>query len=342
MNKLLTTLFASTMIMASTNSDAQTYIGRQQPNIQNRRLTPEALWAMGRIGGADVKTDGKSITYNVSYYSVEENKSHTVIYTINTDGTGEKNLTTDVASESAPRFLGDKITFISKGQLWMMNADGSGRKQLSHGSRSIEDYSFSPDGKYVLVVHTVKNPVQNFHPHADLPKSSGMVIDEQMFQHWDEYTEEIPHPFIYHFNGEELSTDPIDLLQGEPFESPMRPFGGIEQLCWSPDSKQVAYTCRKKSGREYAVSTDSDIFLYDIESGKTTNLCNPKDTRHRLTTTQSRSSIRLPTSLSLTGRTTTWDTTPIRSSHPTENTWLGSAWSATATRATSTVCACMR
>ena len=114
MNKLLTTLFASTMIMASTNSDAQTYIGRQQPNIQNRRLTPEALWAMGRIGGADVKADGKSITYNVSYYSVEENKSHTVIYTINTDGTGEKNLTTDVASESAPRFLGDKITFISK------------------------------------------------------------------------------------------------------------------------------------------------------------------------------------------------------------------------------------
>ncbi len=276
MNKLLTTLFASTMIMASTNSDAQTYIGRQQPNIQNRRLTPEALWAMGRIGGADVKADGKSITYNVSYYSVEENKSHTVIYTINTDGTGEKNLTTDVASESAPRFLGDKITFISKGQLWMMNADGSGRKQLSHGSRSIEDYSFSPDGKYVLVVHTVKNPVQNFHPHTDLPKSSGMVIDEQMFQHWDEYTEEIPHPFIYHFNGEELSTDPIDLLQGEPFESPMRPFGGIEQLCWSPDSKQVAYTCRKKSGREYAVSTDSDIFLYDIESGKTTNLCKPE------------------------------------------------------------------
>jgi dipeptidyl aminopeptidase/acylaminoacyl peptidase len=98
-----------------------------------------------------------------------------------------------------------------------------------------------------------------------------------MFQHWDEYTEHIPHPYIYHFNGSELSSDPIDLLDGEPFESPLKPFGGIEQLCWSPDSKQVAYTCRKKTGREYAVSTDSDIFLYDIESGTTTNLCKPAD-----------------------------------------------------------------
>ena len=273
-------LICAGISMMGVECDAQNYIGRQEPSVPNRLLTPEALWAMGRIGGCDSNSDGSLITYNVSYYSVVENKSHTVVYTIRPDGTGERNLTSSSKSEVGAKFLGDKITYLSSDsegvmQLWQMNIDGSGRKQLSHGVRSIEDYAFSPDGTRLLVIHTVKNPIQDFHPYSDLPKSSGMVINEQMFQHWDEFTEEIPHPFVYHFNGEELSTDPIDLLRDEPFESPLRPFGGIEQLSWSPDSKQILYTCRKKIGREYAVSTDSDIFLYDIESGKTTNLCKP-------------------------------------------------------------------
>ena len=273
-------LIASLSMTKTENASAQSYIGRQTPKIEGRRLSPETLWAMGRIGGCDASADGKQVVYNVSYYSVEENKSHTVVYTINSDGSGERNLTSSKVSESGAKYLGDKITYLSAdadgvSQLWMMNNDGSGRKQLSHGKRDIEDYSFSPDGKRVLVIHTIKNPIQNFHPYTDLPKSTGMVVDEQMFQHWDEFTEEIPHPYLYHFNGDELSTDPIDLLQDEPFECPLRPFGGIEQLGWSPDSKQILYTCRKKTGREYAVSTDSDIYLYDIESGKTTNLCKP-------------------------------------------------------------------
>ena len=273
-------LIASLSMTKTENASAQSYIGRQTPKIEGRRLSPETLWAMGRIGGCDASADGKQVVYNVSYYSVEENKSHTVVYTINSDGSGERNLTTSKVSESGAKYLGDKITYLSAdadgvSQLWMMNNDGSGRKQLSHGKRDIEDYSFSPDGKRVLVIHTIKNPIQNFHPYTDLPKSTGMVVDEQMFQHWDEFTEQIPHPYLYHFNGEELSTDPIDLLQDEPFECPLRPFGGIEQLGWSPDSKLILYTCRKKTGREYAVSTDSDIYLYDIESGKTTNLCKP-------------------------------------------------------------------
>ncbi len=273
-------LIASLSMTKTENASAQSYIGRQTPKIEGRRLSPETLWAMGRIGGCDASADGKQVVYNVSYYSVEENKSHTVVYTINSDGSGERNLTSSKVSESGAKYLGDKITYLSAdadgvSQLWMMNNDGSGRKQLSHGKRDIEDYSFSPDGKRVLVIHTIKNPIQNFHPYTDLPKSTGMVVDEQMFQHWDEFTEEIPHPYLYHFNGDELSTDPIDLLQDEPFECPLRPFGGIEQLGWSPDSKQILYTSRKKTGREYAVSTDSDIYLYDIESGKTTNLCKP-------------------------------------------------------------------
>ena len=236
---------------------------------------------MGRIGGSSVSPDAKQIAYNVSYYSVAENKSHTVIYTLNTDGTNEKLLTTQKGSELAPKYLKNgKITFLAADadgtmQLWMMNADGSARQQISKGKRDIEDYIFSPDEKLVLVIHSVPYTGSIAAKPADLPKTSGYVVNEAMYRHWDEWVEAIPQPFIYHFNGTELSTDPIPVLGNEPFESPMKPFGGIEQLCWSPNSKCIAYTCRKKTGREYAISTDSDIYLYNIETGKTTNLCKP-------------------------------------------------------------------
>ena len=196
LSSCLLVFLSSVLIMTKTeNANAQSYIGRQTPKIEGRRLSPEALWAMGRIGGCDASADGKQVVYNVSYYSVEENKSHTVVYTINSDGSGERNLTTSKGSESGAKYLDDKITYLAAdddgvSQLWMMNKDGSGRKQLSHGKRDIEDYSFSPDGKRVLVIHTIKNPIQNFHPYSDLPKSTGLVVDEQMFQHWDEFTEQ--------------------------------------------------------------------------------------------------------------------------------------------------------
>ena len=282
MNKSIITLLAAGVLsMAQKEAQAQTFIGRQTPKIENRTLTPELLWAMGRIGGSSVSPDAKQIAYNVSYYSVAENKSHTVIYTLNTDGTNEKLLTTQKDSELAPKYMKNgKITFLSADadgtmQLWMMNADGSARQQISKGKRDIEDYIFSPDEKLVLVIHSVPYTGSIAAKPADLPKTSGYVVNEAMYRHWDEWVEAIPQPFIYHFNGNELSTDPIPVLGNEPFESPMKPFGGIEQLCWSPNSKCIAYTCRKKTGREYAISTDSDIYLYNIESGKTTNLCKP-------------------------------------------------------------------
>ena len=282
MNKSVITFLAAGVIsMAQKEAQAQTFIGRQTPKIENRTLTPELLWAMGRIGGSSVSPDAKQIAYNVSYYSVAENKSHTVIYTLNTDGTNEKLLTTQKGSELAPKYLKNgKITFLAADadgtmQLWMMNADGSARQQISKGKRDIEDYIFSLDEKLVLVIHSVPYTGSIAAKPADLPKTSGYVVNEAMYRHWDEWVEAIPQPFIYHFNGTELSTDPIPVMGNEPFESPMKPFGGIEQLCWSPNSKCIAYTCRKKTGREYAISTDSDIYLYNIETGKTSNLCKP-------------------------------------------------------------------
>ena len=270
---------ASGYVNAATPADAdKPVIGKQEIRIKDKKLTPEALWAMGRIGSSSVSPDGKQIAYTVSYYSVKENKSHTVIYVMNADGTNNLLLTTTADSEVEPAWIkgGSKIAFLSAAsgsmQLWEMNPDGSERKQLSSYEGGIDGFKFSPDESKVLFIAQVKYGERTSDLYPDLDKASGKVINDLMYKHWDEWVESIPHPFVAAFDGNQVGTA-TDILKNEPYESPMKPFGGIEQLTWSNDSKQIAYTCRKKTGLEYSVSTDSDIYLYNTENGETRNLC---------------------------------------------------------------------
>lgn len=285
MNKTAIAAFAAGILImgdASAETNAEKFIGRQTPQIKERRLSPEALWAMGRIGGQDIAPDAKEIVYNVTYYSVEENKSHTVIYTMNADGSENKMLTTSTGSESAPKYImgGKRIAYLAAdnngvSQIWSMNADGSDRKQISHFEKDVEDFMFSPDGKKVLLVQSIKYGKRTADIYPDLPKASGKIINDLMYRHWDEWVESIPHSYVAEFDGSEVK-NAVDIIgENEPYECPMKPFGGVEQLAWSPDSRYVAYTCRKKTGLDYAISTDSDIYLYDTENGETKNLCKP-------------------------------------------------------------------
>ena len=281
----LMTMTAAMMFAASGYVNADTpantdkpVIGKQEIRIKNKKLTPEALWAMGRIGSSSVSPDGKQIAYTVSYYSVKENKSHTVIYVMNADGTNNLLLTHTADSEVEPTWIkgGSKIAFLTATsgsmQIWEMNPDGSERKQLSSYEGSIEGFKFSPDESKVLFISQVKYGQRTSDIYPDLDKASGKVINDLMYKHWDEWVENIPHPFVASFDGNQVGAA-TDILKDEPYESPMKPFGGIEQLAWSNDSKQITYTCRKKTGLEYSVSTDSDIYLYNTETGETRNLC---------------------------------------------------------------------
>ncbi len=274
---------AAAMLASCTGSQQQSngdraLIGKQEITIKDGRMTPEALWAMGRIGSLDISPDNKKIVYSVTYYSVPENKSNSEIFVMNADGTDNKQITHTIFGEYEPQWIkgGTKIAFLCTesggSQIWEMNPDGTDRKILSEFEGSIDGYSFSPDGKKVLFISQVKYGQKTADIYPDLPKASGIIVNDLMYKHWDEWVETVPHPFIADFNGEKLSNI-TDIMEGEPFEAPLKPFGGIEQLAWSPDSKSVAYTCRKKTGKEYALSTDSDIYLYDIENGKTENLC---------------------------------------------------------------------
>jgi dipeptidyl aminopeptidase/acylaminoacyl peptidase len=277
MKKLITIVAAvALMLPGSANADNNDVkIGKQNIKLTSDLMIPEALWAMGRIGAAEASADGKQIVYQVGYYSVKANKSQQKIAIINADGTGNTTLTTGSKSESDPTWLNGKIAFLSGGQIWTMNADGTDRKQISKTSKDIEGFKFSPDGKQVILLHSIdyyevikKNP-------EDLPKASGRLVTDLMYRHWDHYVESIQHPFVAEVTEDGIK-DGIDILEGEPYECPMEPFGGMEQLAWSPDSKTIAYTCRKKTGLAYSISTDSDIYIYNIGTRATKNLCKPE------------------------------------------------------------------
>lgn len=280
MNKTIA-LVLGAMLLGTPKIDATTMIGKSSITLKSDLMSPEALWAMGRIGTAAVSPDGKQVVYQVSYYSVKENKSHTVLY-IQSTKAGKAIvkpvlLTSSQKSESDPSWIegGKKIAFLRDGQLWKMNADGTERVKLSDSKIDIEGYKFSPDGSKVILIKSLpyhesikKNP-------EDLPLATGRVVTDLNYRHWDHYVESVAHPFVANVNGDKVD-EGEDILKGEPYECPMAPFGGIEQLDWSKDSKNIAYTCRKKTGVDYAVSTDADIYLYNVSAKTTRNLCKPE------------------------------------------------------------------
>ena len=240
-------------------------IERSDIQIEGKRMTPEALWAMGRIGGVAVSPDEKQIAYTVAYYSVPENKSNREVFVMNTDGTGNKQITHTPWQENEVNWIkgGTKLAFLSNeggsSQLWEMNPDGSGRKQLTQYDGDIEGYSFSPDGKKLLFIAQVKTKQSTADKYPDLPKATGIIVTDLMYKHWDEWVTGAPHPFVADFDGNGISNIK-DILEGEPYET------------WSPAGDKVAYTCRKKTGLAYAISTNSDIYIYDLATKKTDNI----------------------------------------------------------------------
>lgn len=280
MNKAIAMVLGA-MLLGTPTMKAQTMIEKNNITLASDQMTPEALWAMGRIGSYAVSPDGKTLVYQVSYYSVKENKSHTMLF-VQPLKAGKRiaqatALTKDSKSETDAAWIegGKKIAFLRDGQLWKMNADGTDRVKMTDSKIDIEGFLFSPDGSKVILIKSLpyhgsiqKNP-------DDLPKATGRLVTDLNYRHWDHYVESMPHPFVANVNGDKAD-DGVDILEGQPYECPMAPFGGIEQLAWSPDSKQVAYTCRKKEGVEYAISTDADIYLYNIDTRATRNLCKPE------------------------------------------------------------------
>jgi dipeptidyl aminopeptidase/acylaminoacyl peptidase len=249
----------------------------QTMTLESDVMTPEVLWTFGRMGAVDLSPDKQTLVYSVTYFDIEENHARTDLYTINADGTDQKRITFTKVNESSPSWRpdGQKIGFIStesgSRQLWEMDADGNNRVQISDIEGGINSFKYAPDQSRILYTAMVKvNPtVKDKHP--DLPQTSGRIMNDLMYRHWDHWVDDFSHIFVADYDGASVS-NATDIMEGEPWESPIRPFGGMEQITWSPDSKSIVYTARKKTGMAYSISTNSDIYQYDLASGQTRNL----------------------------------------------------------------------
>ncbi len=273
-----TALMLNAMAPTATLAEETDIIDRPDFKSATGIFDIDALEALGRVSEPRVSPDGKRVLFGVSYESVPQNKSNRDLYVMNIDGTGVTRITKTAQSENSAVWIdnGTRIAFVyaekgSSPQLWVMNADGTERHAATNIEGGIEGFLFSPDQSKVVLIRTVKYNRTASDIYPDLPKATGRVIDDLMYKHWDTWVTEIPHPFIGAFDGQTV-TDLKDIMEGEPYEAPMRPFGGVESFAWSPDSKILVYTSRKKTGMEYALSTNSDLYAYNLTTGTTTNL----------------------------------------------------------------------
>lgn len=273
-----TALMLNAMAPTATLAEETDIIDRPDFKSATGIFDIDALEALGRVSEPRVSPDGKRVLFGVSYESVPQNKSNRDLYVMNIDGTGVTRITKTAQSENSAVWIdnGTRIAFVyaekgSSPQLWVMNADGTERHAATNIEGGIEGFLFSPDQSKVVLISTVKYNRTAADIYPDLPKATGRVIDDLMYKHWDTWVTEIPHPFIGSFDGQTV-TDLKDIMEGEPYEAPMRPFGGVESFAWSPDSKILVYTSRKKTGMEYALSTNSDLYAYNLTSETTTNL----------------------------------------------------------------------
>ncbi len=257
------------------------YIGRTE--VETDSFTPEVLLALGRISDPQLSPDGEHILYGVSYNSIAEDRSCRNIFIAGVDGATIEQLTMDGKSISNARFCdgGSKIIFIQGGQIWCAPLRGSDghfslgkRLRLSNVPNGVSEFVLSPDESKIMYVSTVKSAVKSpSDVYPELDKAQAYSTDNLMYRHWDHWKTELPHTYVATVDFS--ATDGIvpessaDILgpEGALFELPIEPFDGVEQLTWSPDSKYIAYSCKKLTGKEYAFSTDTEIYIYNVETG---------------------------------------------------------------------------
>ncbi|MDR2474134.1 MAG: S9 family peptidase [Tannerella sp.] len=258
----------------TTKEQAITIIGKPDVKIENRHLTPEVLWAMGRVGNTCVSPDGKRIAFTVTYYSISENRGNADIYVMDADGSNRRQLTKTVKGEAALTWLkSGLIAFLREGKLWNIDPDSGAETQVSAIEQSIDGFIYSPDElKALLVIPTKLDNYAGKERYKDLDKANALIYDELMYRHWNEWKDgNYNHIYIATLKDGKIS-DAEDIMPGEPYDSPTKPFGGTEEIAWSPDGKTIVYTCKKLKGKEYAFSTNTDLYAYSLADKSVKNL----------------------------------------------------------------------
>jgi dipeptidyl aminopeptidase/acylaminoacyl peptidase len=238
------------------------------------RMTPELLWQLGRVNGETLSPDGKSAIYSITYYDVQANKGESNLYSVPVSGGDPKQLTTTVGTENNVEFSpAGKMGYVYKGNWYEANPDGSNPVQLTADSNGIDNVKYSPDGKWVLFTKNVKLDKMTADLYPNLPKTHVRIITDLMYRHWDSWEDgTYSHVFFAPYSNGKIDTaKAIDIMKNERYYCPQQPEGDATDVVWSPDSKTIVYVTKKKVGTDYAISTNTDLYFYDIATVSTTD-----------------------------------------------------------------------
>ncbi len=261
----------------SPRSGEENYVP-ETPLLTSQIMTPEVLWSFGRLGDQVVSPDGRQAAYTVTWYDIPADKSYRDVYVVSLEEREPVRITNTSARESALQWRpdGKKIGYLSaasgSSQIWEMNPDGTDQRQISFTEGDIQGFLYSPASDKICFINSVKLDEDIHDLFPDLPKANARLENDLMYRHWDswhDYT--YNHIFVGDYSGGKVSQEK-DIMEGECYDAPMKPWGGMEEIEWSPDSRKLAYSCKKFTGKAYSLSTNSDIYLYEVESGTTANL----------------------------------------------------------------------
>lgn len=238
---------------------------------QDKVMTPELLWKLGRVGFVSQSPDMNSIIYSVTHIDIKTQKSSSEYYMYDLKSKQVKNM--DILKEyNFIQWDKNGIYAMLGNGLHISTDNGKSFKLIQKDLNDVENCRISPDGKYLLFSRAIQmETILGKDKYPDAEKSSAKIYEDLNYRHWDTYHEgKYNHIFLLELNNP--NTQEIDLLKNTKFHTPTQPFGGAEDFIFSPDSRHIIYVCKKKVGKDYAVSTNTDLYQYTIATGTTTNL----------------------------------------------------------------------
>jgi dipeptidyl aminopeptidase/acylaminoacyl peptidase len=280
MKRYLATIILPVLLLSFSCKQKTVVTQVQEPQFNNQltaeekaggMMTPELMWKFGRLGAIALSPDGSTILYTVTDIDLQTEARRTNIFSVPVSGGDPVQLTTD--GGSSPQWFdnGKSIAYVDKdGNLAVMDPEGK-VKQTVAGLKEFEVFNIAPNGNHIYFTRRVKLD-QTANEKYNLPKAHVRIISDLMYRHWNYWSDySYSHIFAASFDGKSVS-DEKDIMSGQRFESPLSPYFDEGEISWSPDGKFIAYTSKRLSGKEDARSTNSDIYLYDIKSGKEVNI----------------------------------------------------------------------